>query len=97
MTDTHEGCFVRVKIRIANATEKCHYSPQLETRVKCDASRAGFGGALEQQTLEGWKPIAITSRFLNSCQDSFSVNELELLGVAWSVGYFENCLYGKQF
>ena len=96
-TDTHEDCFVQVEIRMANATENCHCSPELETRVKCDASRADLGGALEQLTVEGWKPIAFTSRFLNSCQDSFSVNELELLIVVWSIGYFENYLYGKQF
>ena len=30
------------KNRIANATANCHYNPQLETRVKCDASRSGL-------------------------------------------------------
>ena len=65
--------------------------------MKCDASRSGLGAALEQLTVDGWKPIAYTSRFLNSCEERYSVNELELLGVVWSIEYFEIYLYGKTF
>ena len=49
-------------------------------RVKCETSRSGLGAALEQSTVDGCKPIAFTSRFLNSCKERYSVNELELLG-----------------
>ena len=63
--------------------------------MKCDASRSGLGAALEQLTVDGWKPIAFTSRFLNSCEERYSVNEL--LGVVWAIEYFENYLYGKTF
>ena len=62
-TTEHENCFQEIKIRIANATANSHYNPQLETRVKCDASRSGLGAALEQLTVDGWKPIAFASRF----------------------------------
>ena len=96
-TTEHENCFQEIKTRIANATANSHYNAQLETRVKCDASRSGLGAALEQLTVDGWKPIAFASRFLNSCQERYSVNELELLGVVWSTEYFKNYLYGKQF
>ena len=89
----HENCFNEIKNRIANATANSHYNLQLETRVKCDAYRSGLGAALEQLTVDGWKPIAFTSRFLNSCEERYSVNELELLGVVWSIEYFKNCLY----
>ena len=81
--------------RNANATANSHYNPQLKTRIKCDASRSGLGAALEQLTVDRWKPIAYTSRFLNSCEERYSVNELELLGVVWSIEYFKNYLYGK--
>ena len=65
--------------------------------MKCDASRSGLGAALEQLTVDGWKPIAFASRFLNSCEERYSVNELELLGVVWSTEFLKNYLYGKQF
>ena len=82
---------------MANATANSHYNPQLETRVNCDASPCGLGAALEQLTVDGWKPIAFTSRFLNSCEERYILNELELLGVVWSIEYFKNYLYGKTF
>ena len=96
-TAEHENCFKEIKTRIANATANSHYNPQLETRVKCDASRSGLGAALELLTVDGWKPIAFASRFLNSCEERYSLNELELLGVVWSTEYFKNYLYGKHF
>ena len=65
--------------------------------MKYDASRSGLGAALEQLTVDGWKPIAFTSWFLNSCEKRYSVNELELLVVVWSIEYSENYLYGKTF
>ena len=74
-----------------------HYNPQFETRIKCDASRSGLGAALEQLTVDGWKPISFASRFLNSSEERYSINELELLGVVWSIEYFKNYLYGKEF
>ena len=53
--------------------------------------------ALEQLTVDGWKPISFASRFLNSNEEPYSINELELLGVVWSIEYFKNYLYGKEF
>ena len=41
--------------------------------------------------------MAFTSSFLKSCEEIWSVNELELLGVVWSFEYFKNYLYGIQF
>ena len=90
-----KNCFIEIKNRIANATENSHYNPQLETRVNCDASRSGH--ALEQLTVDGFTPIAFTSRFLNSSKERYSVNEVEFLEGVWSIEYFKNYLYGKHF
>ena len=96
-TEEQEKCLNETKDRIANATTKNHYNPQLETPIKFDTSRSGLGTALEQLTVDGWKPIAFASRFLNSWEERYSVNELELLGVVCLIEYFENYLYGKNF
>ena len=96
-TEEQEKCFNEIKDRIANATANSHYNPQLETRIKCDALRSGLRTALEQLTVDRWKPIAFASRFLNSCEERYSVNELELLGVVWLTAYFKNYLYRKNF
>ena len=41
--------------------------------------------------------IAYASRFLNSLEEKYSVNELELLGVVWAIEHFKYYLYGKYF
>ena len=69
----------------------------METRIKCDASRVGLGAALEQRTSTGWHTVAFASQFLNSNEERYSVIELELLGVVWSVEYFKYYLFGKSF
>ena len=56
-----------------------------------------MGCALEQRTPNGWHTVAFASRFLNSVDDRYSINELELLGVVWSVEHFKYYLYGKPF
>ena len=52
---------------------------------------------MEQNSSDGCKPIAFASRFLNPTEERYSVNELELLGIVWSIDYFKNYLYGKNF
>ena len=94
--DEHETHFQSIKNKVANATENTHYNPHLETRIKCDASRAGLGAVLEQRSPTGWHAVAFASRFLNSNEERYSVNELELL-VVWSVEYFKYYLFGKSF
>ena len=86
-----------IKEKIAETTENKHFSPDLETRIKCVASLKGLGCALEQRTPNGWHTVAFASQFLNSVEDRFSINELKLLGVLWSVEHFEYYLYGKPF
>ena len=74
-----------MKNRTANAAENCHYNPQLETRVKCDTSRAGPRAALEQLTVDRWKLIAFTSSFQKFFEERYSsFNEVELLCVVCS-------------
>ena len=96
-TKEHTKHFNLIKEKIANSTENSHYNPKLDVRVKYDASRSGLGAALEQNTPDGCKPIAFMSRFLNSTEECYSVNELDLLGIVCSVDYFKYYLYGKKF
>ena len=96
-TDEHEEQFKLINAKIPETTENKHFNPDLETRIKCDASRKGLGCALEQRTANGWHTVAFASRFLISVEDRYSINELELLGVVWSIEHFKYYLYGKPF
>ena len=95
--DEHEKQFKLIKEKIAETTENKHFIPDLETSIKCDASRKGLGCAIEQRTPNGWHTVAFASQFLNSVEDRYSINELELLGVVWSIEPFKCNLYGKPF
>ena len=66
---------------VAKITQNYHYNPNLKTRLKCDASKSGLGACLEQETADGWVPIAFASRQLNSQEVKYSTSELELLAV----------------
>ena len=69
----------------------------METRIKCDASTAGLGAALEQRSPTGWHTVAFASFFPSSNEERYSVNELEFSGVVWFVEYFKYYLFGKSF
>ena len=86
-----------IKTKIAGTTENKDFNPDLETRIKCDISLKGLGCALEQRTPNGWHTVAFASRFLISVEDRYSINELELLGVVWSIEHFKYDLYDKPF
>ena len=66
-----------------------HCDQNLDIRVVCDASTSGLGADLEQSTKEGWVAIAYASTFLNSLEEKYSVNELELLEVVWAIEHFK--------
>ena len=93
--ENHQLHFEHIKTVIANATENTHFNLTLETRIKCDASRQGLGAALEQLDCEGWKTVAFASRFLNSNEERYSINELELLGVVWPLNILNIIYLGR--
>ena len=41
--------------------------------------------------------MAFASRFPNSNEERYSINELELLGVVWAIDYFKYYLFVKNF
>ena len=86
-----------MKTLIAIHTEKLHCNPELETRIRCDASCSGLGAALGKLTVGGWKQISIGSRFRNSNEERYSIYELELLGVVWSIKFLKINLMRKNF
>ena len=96
-TDEHEQHFKLIKTKNAETTENNQFNLDLETRIKCDASRISLGCALEQRTPNGWHTVVFASRFLNSVEDRYRINELELLGVVRSIEHFKYFFYDQLF
>ena len=95
--EKHSAAFNNIKNAIKNIMEQKHFNINNETRVKCDASKEGLGPCLEQKENNIWHPIAYASRFLNKNEQRYSINELELLAVVWSLEHFKYYLYGSHF
>ena len=81
--EKHERAFKNVLTAVQNITENRHFVSHRETRIVCDGSRDGIRAPLEQETPYGWTTIAYASRFFNTCETKYFVNEMELLAAVW--------------
>ena len=95
--DKHTIAFNKIKQAIKTIVEQKHFDINCQTRKKCDASKEGLGACLEQKQNNTWHPIAYASRFLNTNEQRYSKNELELLAVVWSLEHFKYYLFGSHF
>ena len=66
-----------------------HFKRNKQLRIICDASENGLGAVLQMNEQNTWKPLAYASRFLTELESKYSINELELLAVVWSIEYLK--------
>ena len=92
-----ENAFTAVNEAIKKATTLNHFKRNCPLRIICDASKSGLGAVLQQEENGTWKPISFASRFLTELESKYSINELELLAIVWSVEYFRSYVYGVPF
>ncbi len=76
-TPLHDAAFHQLKVAVNNVVKNTHFNAAAATRLTCDASKSGLGAVLEQRHDAEWKPIAYASRFLNTAELRYSINELE--------------------
>ena len=92
-----QSALIRLKNAVFQVTQNKFFDTLADTRITCDASKEGLGAVLEQRQHCSWVPIAFASRFLNAAESHYSINELELLAVVWSVEHFKNYVFGRHF
>ena len=95
--DKHTAAFINIKQAITIIVEQKHFDINCQTRVKWEASKEGLGACLEQKQNSTWQPMAYASRFLSKNQQRYSINELELLAVVWSLEHCKYYLFGSYF
>ena len=93
----HEKAFLKVNSEVRKVAELTHFKRNRHLRISCDVSENGLGAVLQQCEENTWKPISYASRFLTELESKYSINELELLAVVWSVEHFKNYVYGVSF
>ena len=95
--EEQEKAFKQVNNEIKRVTTLKHFKRNCPLRIICDASKAGLGAVLQQEENGEWKPLSFASRFLTELETKYSINELELLAIVWSVEYFRNYVYFFPF
>ena len=95
--EEHDKTFNKIQQSVKDIITLPHFNRNCKLRVICDASKEGIGAMLFPKEEEDWKPIACASRYLSQYESKYSINELELLAVVWSVEHFRNYIYGTQF
>ena len=93
----HDKAFEQIKNKIKTVTILNHFKRDCPLRIICDASKAGLGALLQQEKIGEWQPLSVASRFLTELESKYSINELELLAIVWSVEYFRSYVYGVPF
>ena len=95
--DDHEEAFFKANREVKKVAELTHFKRNRPLRIICDASKNGLGAVLQQCDENKWKTISYASRFLTELETKYSINELELLALVWSVEHFKNYVYGVSF
>ncbi len=92
-----QTAFDTLKNDNANITRLKNYDPNARTILTTDACTKGLGATLWQEDEHGRRAVEFASRFLNSTEQRYAINELELLGVKWATEHFKFYLLGRKF
>ena len=93
----HDKAFEQINNKMKTVTILNHFKRDCPLRIICDASKAGLGAVLQQEENGEWQRLSFASRFLTELESNYSMNELELLAIVWSVEYFRSYVYGVPF
>ena len=90
-----EAAFRQAKGLLTKAPLLVHFDATLPIKLHCDASSYGLGGVLSH-VVEGMeKPVAYTSRKLNSAERNYSMIEKEGLVIVYAIRKFHQYLWPR--
>lgn len=83
---------------LTNAPVLAFADPAKPYVLHVDASFQGIGAVLNQEHVEGLRPVAFASRKLSVSERNYPVHQLEFLALKWAVvDKFHDYLYGANF
>jgi len=96
-TEPQENAFHELKQAISQAPVLRTFEPDDPVTVTTDASSYALGAVLEQTDDLGTRPVAFTSRTLNSSEQNYSPHERELLAIVDTLRTWRPYLHGRKF
>lgn len=96
-TTPAEESFEKLKSVITSAPVLRTFRDDLPVFVTTDASKVAIGAVLEQDDSDGRRPVAFTSRTLNSAEQNYAAHDLELLGIVDTLRAWRCYLHGRKF
>lgn len=92
-----EESFQVLKEKLSSAPLLTPFDPNKEVTVTVDASAYAIGAVMEQKEAGMFKPVAYTSRTLNSAEQRYPAHERELLAIIDTLRTWRAYLHGKKF
>ena len=90
-----EEAFTNAKEDLAHATLLVHPHTDATTALTLDASEEAVGAVLEQE-LDSWQPVAFFSRKLRPSEQKYSAFDCELLAADLAIRHFRYFLEGRS-
>jgi RNase H-like domain found in reverse transcriptase/Reverse transcriptase (RNA-dependent DNA polymerase)/Integrase zinc binding domain/Integrase core domain len=91
--------FNKIKTMIEFANPLCHIDPSLNFYVQTDASTTGLAGIVYQidPSDNHKRLVGFCSKTLNAAEQRYTITELELFAIVYTLTRFRNILIGDRF
>ena len=96
-SEERQRAFDECKESVVQAALLAHPKMSAPLAIFTDASDFTLEAALQQQTDEGWQPLAFFTKKLSSAQRKYSTYDRELLAIYSAVKHFQYMVEGRQF
>ncbi len=84
-TQAYQDSFLKLKAMLTSAPILQHYSEDLETCIKTDASDGVVAGVLSQKHREHWLLVAFFSKTMNPAEYNYQIHDKEMLAIIKSL------------
>ena len=95
--EEQQHAFDSAKSQLTSSCLLCHFDPEKEVILSCDASPYGVGAVLSHVTVEGERPVAFASRSLSAAERKYAHLDKEGLAIIFGVKKFHSYLFGRKF
>jgi len=95
--EEQEQAFITMKDRLVNPLILTPFDDKKDITLHADGSLKGIGACLCISINGRDQPVAFTSRTLSAPEENYTITEIELLALVFSLKKFRHYLFGQDF